>query len=318
MLTTRAFPSKCSYRRSCDQESRDSDSGLAPRGHNSRAQLTSPKNLAARDFIQQRMVKKTSKKKGLRGKRLILTLPTGHPKRQSRASSQTCNKSWFSQRFLSMTCHLITLVVIATLACSGSAERGPPPPAPPAPASFSGVFDHNMVLQRAPSMAALYGSAGNVTGSAKVTVHVSSSDRDVSKTYTSSVDDEGNWKVLLDPAEAGGHYTMSVACTSGCMNKSETTLVNVTFGDVYFCSGQSNMELRLHFTFSRNDTLDAIGAGKYHNIRIRQYPHSPNNDSVYVIPPKSQGALMGRTSGLADCTAGTRHSDGVKHVWIVW
>ena len=193
-----------------------------------------------------------------------------------------------------MACNAIVVLVMAACVCLGSTERPPPPPLPPAPASFSGVFDHNMVLQRAPSMAALYGSAGNVTGSspAQVTVHVSSSDRDVSKTYTSPVDDEGNWKVLLDPAEAGGDYTMSVACTRGCMNTSEMTLVNVTYGDVYFCSGQSNMELKLHFTFSRNDTLDAIGAGKYHNIRIRQFPHSPSNDTVYVIPPKSQGALM--------------------------
>ena len=183
----------------------------------------------------------------------------------------------------------IFLVVSLFFAVAGA---HPKPPLGPQPATFSGVFDHNMVLQRAPSMAALYGSAGNVTGSspAQVTVHVSSSDRDVSKTYTSPVDDEGNWKVLLDPAEAGGDYTMSVACTSGCTNTTVSTLVNVTFGDVYFCSGQSNMELTLHYTFNRNNTLDAIGAGKYHNIRIRQFPHNANNESVYVVSP-GHGAL---------------------------
>ncbi len=46
-------------------------------------------------------------------------------------------------------------------------------------------------------------------------------------------------------------------------------MYNVTFGDVYYCAGQSNMELRMNFTFNRNITYDGIKSGKYRNIRYK-------------------------------------------------
>eukprot|EP00117_Sycon_ciliatum_P038771 scpid54146/ scgid28761/ Sialate O-acetylesterase; Sialic acid-specific 9-O-acetylesterase; Yolk sac protein 2; Sialate O-acetylesterase small subunit; Sialate O-acetylesterase large subunit len=164
-------------------------------------------------------------------------------------------------------------------------------PAPPQPAMFSGVFDDNMVLQRAPAKAAVFGSAMNLSSStATVTVTVSSAEGS-SKTYAAQVSENNmNWKVLLDPAEAGGDYTITCACTQGCVNSSVGgTIQNVTFGDVYFCSGQSNMELLLHFTFSRNDTLGAIAKGMYHNIRVRQFSHNSQTEETFIVP-----AGMGR------------------------
>ena len=168
----------------------------------------------------------------------------------------------------------------------------PPPFLPPQPAMFSGVFDDNMVLQRAPAKAAVFGTTSNFTSeatAAKVTVEVTSADQFTgellaSKTYTANVAEDGSWKVLLDAAEAGGAYMITCACTSGCVNSTVGGHIqNVTFGDVYFCSGQSNMELLLHFTFSRNDTLDAIAKGRYQNIRIRQFPHNPMPEPTYTV-----------------------------------
>lgn len=46
------------------------------------------------------------------------------------------------------------------------------------------------------------------------------------------------------------------------------TITNVTFGDVWYCSGQSNMELPLLHTFHRNQSVKDILAGKYSNIRV--------------------------------------------------
>ena len=44
------------------------------------------------------------------------------------------------------------------------------------------------------------------------------------------------WKVYLDPIEAGGPYNIT-ASSGDC----QITLSDVLFGDVWFCSGQSNM-----------------------------------------------------------------------------
>lgn len=49
--------------------------------------------------------------------------------------------------------------------------------------------------------------------------------------------DEGIWSITLDPIPAGGPYTINVF--------SESTVISITdvlFGDVWICSGQSNMQ----------------------------------------------------------------------------
>lgn len=43
------------------------------------------------------------------------------------------------------------------------------------------------------------------------------------------------WKALLHPADAGGNYTVTAACT-GCTAPGSTAAIeDVTFGDVWFC-----------------------------------------------------------------------------------
>lgn len=51
--------------------------------------------------------------------------------------------------------------------------------------------------------------------------------------YITSADSDGNWSVVLQPRKAGGPYELKV---------NRTTLSNVLFGDVWVCSGQSNMQ----------------------------------------------------------------------------
>ena len=43
------------------------------------------------------------------------------------------------------------------------------------------------------------------------------------------------WKAILHPADAGGNYTVTAACT-GCTAPGSTAAIeDVTFGDVWFC-----------------------------------------------------------------------------------
>lgn len=54
------------------------------------------------------------------------------------------------------------------------------------------------------------------------------------KKYNTIVDNSGNWKIMLPEMKSGGPFTMTI---------NEITLKNILIGDVYLCSGQSNMEL---------------------------------------------------------------------------
>ena len=62
------------------------------------------------------------------------------------------------------------------------------------------------------------------------------------KKYTTKADGIGNWKVQLQPTKAGGPYTIDIS------GKNSITLKEVLFGDVWFCSGQSNMvhQMNIH------------------------------------------------------------------------
>lgn len=68
------------------------------------------------------------------------------------------------------------------------------------------------------------------------------------RTYTTRAQSNGNWEVFLAPTPAGGPYTMSLK------GKNRIELKDILFGDVWFCSGQSNMvhQLNIHdVTYAR-------------------------------------------------------------------
>ncbi|MDX2432115.1 MAG: sialate O-acetylesterase, partial [Bacteroides sp.] len=57
------------------------------------------------------------------------------------------------------------------------------------------------------------------------------------KKYKTTADDAGNWEILLPAQPAGGPHELTLK------GKNEITIKNILFGDVWFCSGQSNMVL---------------------------------------------------------------------------
>lgn len=56
----------------------------------------------------------------------------------------------------------------------------------------------------------------------------------LNKSYKTTADQNGNWKIVLPEQKAGGPYTMTI---------NEITLKDILIGDVWLASGQSNMEL---------------------------------------------------------------------------
>ena len=60
------------------------------------------------------------------------------------------------------------------------------------------------------------------------------------KIYSAIVDEQGTWKVLLEPESSAGPFSI-VALSEG----KAIHLNDVLFGDVWLCSGQSNMAFTL-------------------------------------------------------------------------
>src|SRR5574341_193357 len=74
---------------------------------------------------------------------------------------------------------------------------------------------------------------------------------------------DGKWMVRLKPLKAGGPFTLAVS------GKNKIELKNVLVGEVWICSGQSNMQWQLRQT----DNAEAeIASAKYPMIRLFTVP----------------------------------------------
>lgn len=58
------------------------------------------------------------------------------------------------------------------------------------------------------------------------------------KTYSGKVRPDGNWWIPIPTPDAGGPYTIALRC-----KKTNVLIENVLIGEVWVCSGQSNMEM---------------------------------------------------------------------------
>lgn len=141
--------------------------------------------------------------------------------------------------------------------------------------SFASVFGDDQVFQRS-AKAAVYGS-----GTPGLTVAVTVSDDRTGLVELVAppvvVGSGGEWRALLPPHAAGTGFTVTASAGG-----SSISLRRTSFGDVWFCSGQSNMELGLYYTFTRNQSLAAVASGKYDNIRLLHFDHNPLKKPTYV------------------------------------
>src|SRR5690606_13070102 len=55
------------------------------------------------------------------------------------------------------------------------------------------------------------------------------------KSYSVKADAKGNWTAILNPTPAGGSHTIDISTA-----KDRITIREILFGEVWFCSGQSN------------------------------------------------------------------------------
>ncbi len=85
------------------------------------------------------------------------------------------------------------------------------------------------------------------------------------KTYETAAGADGEWAVMLSDLKAGGPYGMDINASN------HITLTNILIGDVWVCSGQSNMELPMNRVKTRYP--DVIANADNPNIRQFVVPH---------------------------------------------
>lgn len=110
-------------------------------------------------------------------------------------------------------------------------------------------FNNNMVLQQGIEIPVW----GWASPGEKVTVNFDK------KSISTKADKKGKWAVKLPVMNSGGPYTMTVK------GKDLHTLVNIMIGEVWICSGQSNMEFYLR---NAKNAEAEIASSNYSNIRL--------------------------------------------------
>jgi sialate O-acetylesterase len=120
------------------------------------------------------------------------------------------------------------------------------------------LFSDNMVLQRDITLP-IWGTA-IAGGNVKVEI------KDQVKSTT--VQENGQWKVDLDKMPAGGPYELMV------IGEDTTIFKNVMVGEVWICSGQSNMEMALSGWGKIDNYEEEIANADYPNIRLFQVKHT--------------------------------------------
>ena len=121
------------------------------------------------------------------------------------------------------------------------------------------IFSDNMVLQRHTNIPIWGWAKANDV----IEVHFN---QQIKKTQA---DANGKWMAYLSPEIAGGPFDLTVK------GENTLTLTNILVGEVWLCSGQSNMELMVGQ--SDNAEVEIKNAANYPNIRHIKIPKEINS-----------------------------------------
>ncbi len=138
------------------------------------------------------------------------------------------------------------------------------------PLSLAHVFSDHMVLQRE-TTAPVWG-----WGEPGKTVSVTTSWNGA--TVRTRVAADGAWRVDVTTAAAGGPYAMTVRC-----GKESLTVTDIALGEVWVCSGQSNMEMPMRgFGFQQIDGFrDHLLEAAQYASRIRVF--NIKSDTTHIV-----------------------------------
>ncbi len=145
------------------------------------------------------------------------------------------------------------------------------------------VFGSHMVLQRDQPLPVW----GWADADEKVSVQIGDQ-----PAVTTTADKNGEWRVTLPKMAAGGPLTMRIA------GKNAVTLDDVLVGEVWLCSGQSNMEM---VVASCNNAQEEIAAANYPKIRHIKVPKLTASVPAKDFPGEWQVCSPETAGGFTAC-----------------
>jgi len=138
---------------------------------------------------------------------------------------------------------------------------------------LSSTLGSHMVLQQAPQQAVVWGFTAP---GAKVTTVMVSARTTQPQTFVCTADSDGTWRQTL-PAIAASKTSYNFSFSSSSPDEEKATMVDVLFGDVYICGGQSNMEFAMPAV--ANASMEKQEANNYPNIRFFTVGHGTSSPS---------------------------------------
>lgn len=155
------------------------------------------------------------------------------------------------------------------------------------------VFSDNMVMQQQTDKAPIWGES---KPNKKITVTTSWD----GKTYSATADSNGRWKTAVKTPSAGGPYTVTISDGS----KKKTILSNVMIGEVWVCSGQSNMEMPVEgWGHVKDWQKEKEEANNYPNIRLLLAKHVTGGQPMSNLAAEKGGWQVCNAQNVADFSA---------------
>jgi sialate O-acetylesterase len=176
--------------------------------------------------------------------------------------------------------------------------------------SLPAILGDHMVLQRQAEVV-LWGSTDRRKGVSVVT----SWDH---KEYRTMPDREGKWRLHVRTPKPGGPY--EIVFDDG----DPRTLKDVLIGEVWLCSGQSNMEFRLSRSAGAEDAIREADFPqiRYFNVK-RQHGEKPLDDAAGSVWVRTSPDTAGSFSAVAYYFARKLHEEagvpvGIVHALTRW
>eukprot|EP01084_Bolivina_argentea_P254232 427379_1 len=127
---------------------------------------------------------------------------------------------------------------------------------------FSNTQGNNMVLQQKPYKSQVWGYGNQTNDIITVTLKQMNTNSIIQQTK-SNTNAEGIWSVQFNPITASfTKYSITATNT----NNEQINITNIVFGDIYVCSGQSNMQFTVDQAF--NVSQEVAAANNYPYIRL--------------------------------------------------
>ena len=126
------------------------------------------------------------------------------------------------------------------------------------------ILGDNMVLQRSDTV--------NIWGWAAPSQNVTVKPSWDNRIYTTKAENNGKWLLQIQTPEAGGPYQIDIS------DGESLTLKDILIGEVWICSGQSNMEMPVHGFYGQpvvGSLEEIVEASQYPDIRMFTLPPTP-------------------------------------------